>query len=146
LFLGCWILLEWWMRFLVIWDCLGCFWVCSFVCVFLLHAWNSGECCQSRLSELVSPRRECLRLAQVLLEQLAQAEDSCFERPTVSLRREWLAQASSRRRTWCALLASSSRRRIWFWAKGDLAQASWFRPSEMLAECHCSRSRLGEKA
>jgi len=49
---------------------------------------NSGEYCHSRLSELVSPRRDCLRLAQVLLECLAQAEGSCFERRMVLLRRE----------------------------------------------------------
>jgi len=35
---------------------------------------------------------------------------------------------------------------FYFWAKDGLAQASWSRPSEMLAEHHCSRPRLGEKA
>jgi len=78
LFLGCWMLLEWWMRFFVVWD-LSCLrLVCSLVCAFLLHAWNSGEYCQSHLSEIISPRRECLRLVQVLLEQLAQTKGPCL--------------------------------------------------------------------
>jgi len=94
----------------------------------------------SRLGESLrnSPR--------VLLEQLVQAEGSGLERRVVSLRREWLAQASSRGKS--GLLCSQPRlgEVLHCWAKGDLAQASWSCPSEMLADCHCSRPRLGEKA
>jgi len=80
----------------------------------------------------ISPWQECLRLTQVLLEQLAQAEALVFERRIVSFRREWLTQASSRRKTLCALLCSHPRpgEGFYFWANGDLAQASWSRPSE----------------
>jgi len=110
------------------------FWYVAIELDFLLHARNSGEYYYSRPSELVLPRREWLRLAQVLFEQLAQAECSCFERHAVSLRRECLAQASSRRKL--GVLWSRSRPgegfRFFFWAKSDLAQVRESCPGESL--------------
>ncbi|QCD93824.1 hypothetical protein DEO72_LG5g1900 [Vigna unguiculata] len=107
---------------------------------------NSGENCHSRPNELVSPRREYQKLTLVLLEHLAQAESSCFERRIVSLKREWLAQASTRGNQLFSLLASSSKR-------GTLVLGEWWsRPSEMvspkrkLVECHYCRTRSSDNA
>jgi len=54
---------------------------------------NSDEYCHSCPSELVSPKREYLKLVLILFELLAQATNSGFERGIVSLKREWPAQA-----------------------------------------------------
>jgi len=125
-------------------------WICLFV---VLHVWNSG-------GELVfSPKRA--RFAQARI-----AESSPWCCSSISLRRPKLVLSDALSRSgengspkWvleesqCTLLASSFRRGVlYFWANDNLAQASWTRPGELdspkrgLAECHCSRPRLGEKA
>jgi len=52
----------------------GC-WIELLLCCMCV---DSGKNCQSRPGELVSPRRERLRLTQVLLEQLVQAKGPCL--------------------------------------------------------------------
>ena len=120
----------------------GC-WIERLLCCMSV---DSGKSCQSRPGELVSPRRECLRPTQVLLEQLAQAKGLVFERCVVSLRREYLAQASSRRRSWCALFAASSRRGVLFLGEGRSRPGELISPKRDARRVPCSKPRLGEMA
>jgi len=85
-------------------DVLGCFWCCVRETV--------GENWYSRPSELISPRRELQKLAQVLLDHLAQAESSCSERRIILLRRERLAQANPREKPGVLCLSPRSGERF----------------------------------
>jgi len=69
---------------------------CCFVLFSALHAWNSGGNWYSRPGELVSPRRECQKLAQGFASSTRPGEWLRFERQVSSLRRDSLAWARDR--------------------------------------------------
>jgi len=104
------------------------------------RAVNLAQASSSRLGESVwdpprfysssSPRRKAL----------------VFERCVVSLRREYLAQASSRRGSWCALFAASSRRGVLFLGEGRSHPGELISPKRDARRVPCSRPRLGEMA
>jgi len=98
-----------------------------------------------------SPRRESQKLAQVFA-RATRPGGGLWSWATRCLAQARVTRPSEfSRKIWFALLTTSSRRGVSLLGEGrsrpgDLAQASWSRPSEMLVECHRSRPRLGEKA